>query len=258
MAEGRCIFGDGRAPEHSCDFASIGLAFEPSSSAPRFELVHLLRKTISDVVKYEFDVFSSNAGTWERSPAQLITKCYFKPTKVVYAGRLLFWDCTEQLVFYDTAAQGAGYIKMPPAMSLERYDEHEIGVYDEKLTLSRALDKAMELWRLTVNNGGQRRWVLMHKINLDQISIPGIKLTEKYIFRPLPYEGGCKLYIRVRSDRKNGKQAMVEYDIASRKLNKFDALDLKDLKKLRPRETFFNYHNSLVQLPAISSSGGGI
>ncbi|XP_020273526.1 F-box protein At5g49610-like isoform X2 [Asparagus officinalis] len=260
--KGTCV----PAPEGMRSFVavSVGLAFDPSVSLDRYELVHPIRSNgVNQTVEYRFKVLSSRRREWIKSDQVVVLgEGYpWKESKPVFTKGVLYWYCDDYLLWFDCNNEISGYTLMPG--ELLSFTQQDIGVCRDRVSLTRLSDKGLEVWTMTDRHGWEKMyetrletmvegnidlfgsfWTTMTLRSRDKVSKG---LVKRYRMQPLPFEGGGRvlLRVRVRNSRYNGdgeKEKVLSYDVKTGKMG----MVLYEGGLFQEWQQVFGYNNSMV------------
>ncbi|CAM0146139.1 unnamed protein product [Urochloa decumbens] len=263
---------------------AVGLVFDPpneksSAEDNKFKIVQAFpfKNTNDTSVEFRFVIFSSDTGRWVMS--NIIVSGNIKKTKcdkVVYASGVLYWDCNEDLLWFDVSRSAGGIIKMPwmlQGSKTQEWDCHNIETSIGGILMCTTIGKdGVVIYQLV--EGGVRYWELKHKKAwADIIEVSGdafqfchsmklrngwqSRLYERWLVRPLGLESGRWLYLGVSEKWKGMDSVLLRYDLDSGKVEDIER-DPSNQFDLMP---VFGYRNSMAALPPITAPilpGGNI
>ncbi|KAJ1258928.1 hypothetical protein BS78_10G113600 [Paspalum vaginatum] len=191
--------------------------------------------------------------------------------KVVYSGGVLYWDCTENLVWFDVATSAIGIIKMPWNLQVgegskpDEWKDHIIDASNNGMLMCTTINKnGLTIYHL-VKIGDSYYWELKHKKGWKGvIETSGdafhfchsmnlrngwkTKFCERWPVRALTLESEHWIYIGVRQQWKT-HEMVLRYDIDTCKAEN-TRQELGDPNEQRCR--VFGYRNSMAALLMIA------
>ncbi|KAF3340800.1 F-box protein [Carex littledalei] len=195
----------------------MGLAFEPCELPNQFTLVQPLLCYHRDCYLYQFTVFRSNIGKWTSSSRSVNLGSYWVAANPVCAKGVIYWCCSEYLLWYDTKRDLAGSVMLP---TIE--ERIHVGVCAGQITFCRSWVGGIEVWRLTRGSCWDRLHALSWDGKLDAFNIcHGMHLLRnsqsemffrRHIIFPVGFDGQF-VYFAVRLMDRDG---LIDRDSTSR------------------------------------------
>ncbi|CAN6170650.1 unnamed protein product [Urochloa humidicola] len=260
------------APQHLVLNRALGLVFDPLDepiAKQKFMIVQALQFTTTNdaLTEFHFVTFSSDTGRWVMSDTSIIAN--IKPVKwdkVAYASGVLYWDCGEDLLWFDVTRSVTGSIKMPwklQVSNFEGWERHSIDVSNNGMLMCTSINKdGLAMYQLVTI--GDYCWELKHKNGWKDIIETSSdafhfchsmklrngwqkKFCEKWFVRPLGLENGRFIYLGVRLKYKTSDRVL-RYDMDSGMVESIG----KELGSAFYWNCAFGYRNSMAALPPIN------
>ena len=163
------------APQHlvknGVRIGVVGLVFDPLDdplAKKKFMIVQAQPFASSNdtLTKFCFVTFSSDAGRWVMSDTFINKNIkQVRPSKVVYASGILYWDCQEDLLWYDVTGGVTGSTKMPwkvQESNSEEWERHTIDASNNGMLMCITIDKnGLAMHQLVTM--GDHHWELKHQ-----------------------------------------------------------------------------------------------
>ncbi|ONK72640.1 uncharacterized protein A4U43_C04F21500 [Asparagus officinalis] len=213
-SEGRVI------PDSGGCVNSVALAFESKTSSTDYKIIHPVklrhdcestRASRRHILTFGFVIFSSTTSKWVSTNAKVTIRDFIKLGKSIYVKGVVYWECSNQLMSFNIEEDVCTIITLPE--NIPGLNFNEMGVCKDQLTYTKICGFHVQVWLL--NNNGN--WEQIYKVNNLQMIVDnesfflplGLLLMRKgkkvermfYMNKllPLPFYGGEKLYMRVRS-----------------------------------------------------------
>jgi len=190
-----------------------------SSEEHKFKIVQAIpTKNISyTTMEFCFVIFSSDTGRWVMS--NTIVNANIKEDeceKVVYASGVLYWDCQDDLLWYDVTRGLTGSTKMPwkvQESNSEEWERHTIDASNNGMLMCTTIDKnGLAMHQLVTI--GDHYWELKHQKGWKDIVEMGgeafqfcysmklrngwqAKFCERWFVQPLGLESERWIYLGV-------------------------------------------------------------
>ncbi|KAG2620719.1 hypothetical protein PVAP13_3NG204300 [Panicum virgatum] len=209
------------------------------------------------LTKFCFVTFSSDTGRWVMSDTFINKNIkQVRPNKVVYASGILYWDCQEDLLWYDITRGITGSTKMPwkvQESNSEEWERHTIDASNNGMLMCTTIDKnGLAMHQLVTI--GDHYWELKHQKGWKDIVEMGgeafqfcysmklrngwqSKFCERWFVQPLGLESERWIYLGI-----------LRYDIATGKVDNIG----KEWGNLWGMYCVFGYRNSMAALPPIN------
>ena len=128
------------------------------------------------LTKFCFVTFSSDTGRWVMSDTFINKNIkQVRPSKVVYASGILYWDCQEDLLWYDVTRGVTGSTKMPwkvQESNSEEWERHTIDASNNGMLMCTTIDKnGLAMHQLVTI--GDHYWELKHQKGWKDIAEMG-------------------------------------------------------------------------------------
>jgi len=260
------------APQHIFKREVVGLVFDPLDvplAKQKFMIVQAQPFPSSNdkLTKFFFVIFSSDTGRWVISDTFVNKNIkQLRLSKVVYASGVLYWDCQDDLLWYDVTRGVTGSTKMPwkvQEFNFEEWERHTIDVCNNGMLMCITIDKnGLAMHQLVTM--GDHHWELKHQKGWKDIVDLGdepfqfchsmklrngwqAKFCERWFVQPLGIESGRWIYLGVQLKWKIADK-ILRYDIATGKMDDIG----KEFGNLWGMYYVLGYHNSMAALPPIN------
>ncbi|KAF3320661.1 F-box protein [Carex littledalei] len=233
----------------------MGLAYDPCELPDRFTIVHPHYNI--DGYVYQFNVFCSDTGKWTRSRTSVCVGPYLPANKAVCAKGVIYWECREYLLWYDTKRDLAGSLLWPLMKPLIEEMFH-LGVYAGEITCCLTWVGGIKVWRLT----GGSCWDRLHATSWDSMLdalnfCEGMQLCRKsqsemffgrHIIFPVGFDGQfVYITVRLRKDKLN-QSRFFRWETATGRVEERSRIAIWEPWYMN---TIFKYANSMARVPQI-------
>ncbi|THU51993.1 hypothetical protein C4D60_Mb06t36920 [Musa balbisiana] len=183
---------------------------KPISIAACYKLVNLVqqRKGLREE-EFSFDVYSSRTGKWTMSDRKVtIPKGKRILWNIFCAGRIIYWACNPDALWFDVEKDVAGYTLLPQMEALG--SRHVLGATNDGILTSTQMVQhdAITIWMMSEEGD----WV--KKVSLE--TVPTVS-SEFKLFIPLPFTGGDRIYMEMLSYCMS-KRILVCYNVSTREM----------------------------------------
>ncbi|XP_078148417.1 uncharacterized protein LOC144543849 [Carex rostrata] len=229
-----------------------GLAYDPCDLPDRFTIVH----PHYNINVYQFNVFSSDTGKWTRSSMSVCVGEYSPTLKAVCAKGVIYWNCREYLLWYDTKRDLAGSLMRPLMKPL--IEKFHIGVYAGEITCCLTWVGGIKVWKLT----GGSCWDRLHATSwdgmLDALNFcEGMQLCREsqyemffrqHIIFPVGFDGQfVYITVRLRKDKMD-KSRLFRWETETGRIEERSPITIGEPWY---SNKIFKYANSMARVPQI-------
>ncbi|KAF3337950.1 F-box protein [Carex littledalei] len=138
----------------------MGLAYDPCKLPDRYTIVDPLLNYHKDGIIYQFNVFRSDTDKWTNSIQRVYISRGYLAIKAVCVNGVIYWNCGNILLWYDTERDLAGSQTLPMVDGKLIEGIIDVGVYAGEITCCHTWRGGIEVWRL--NRGSCSCWDRLH------------------------------------------------------------------------------------------------